>query len=284
MNSIKDKVNLFLIPSLIGFLIFYLLPFIASIYYIAFNPIDNKFIGLNSFKELLTNTVFLKAMLNTVIFIAISIPLNIIFSLLIAILLNKISFLKNLLRTIFMCPLVVPVASVAFFWQIIFDSKGLLNYILNVFNIEGIDWINTGWSRIIIVLIYMWRNIGYNVILYLAGLSEIPKVYYEAANIDGANSIQKFFNITIVYLTPTTFFIFIISIINSFKTFREIYLVFGEYPHESIYMIQHYMNNMFSSVNYQRLSTSAYIITCAIAILVYFIFKVEKKISSDSFD
>lgn len=283
----KEKSNeeiwiyLFLMPSLCGFLIFYLLPFLSGLYYTLFDPVKKNFVGLKSFIGLLNNPIFSKAILNTVIFMGICVPLNMILSLALAILINNAAYKKNFFRMLFISPLVVPVASVAFFWQTVFDTRGFLNYLLSLLSIDPIDWINTGWVRIVVIIIYLWKNLGYNMILYLAGLNNIPKLYYEVASIDGANSIQKFFNITIKCLMPTTFFVFIISIINSFKTFREVYLISGEYPHESIYMIQHYMNNMFTYVNYQNLTTAAYILAFIIASLVFILFILEKKISSD---
>lgn len=282
INFKPDSINLFILPSLLGFLIFFFIPFIGGFYYATIdNSVNGNFVWLENFKLLLSNDIFLKAVSNTLLFMAICVPLNMIFSLAIAIFINNITYKNNFFRMLFISPLVIPVASVAFFWQIVFEFHGPLNYFLNLWSIESIDWINTGWARVVILIVYLWKNIGYNVILYLAGLNSIPDVYYESANIDGASTLQKFYNITLVYLTPMTFFIFIISIINSFKTFREIYLISGEYPHESIYMIQHYMNNMFNSLNYQKLTTSAYILASFIMALVFILFNFEKKISSD---
>jgi len=138
----------------------------------------------------------------------------------------------------------------------------------------------TEFARVVVVIVYLWKNIGYNMVLFLAGLQNIPIQYYEAADIDGANNWNKFANITLVYLIPTTFFIFVMSIINSFKVFRETYLISGAYPHDSIYMLQHYMNNMFASLDYQKLTSAAFIMAVFIYILVLLLFKVERKIGS----
>lgn len=130
------------------------------------------------------------------------------------------------------------------------------------------------------IYIFIWKNIGYNTILFTAGLYSIPTTYYESAAIEGANGIARFKYITWVYLLPTTVLVFIMSIINSFKVFKEIYLIAGGYPHESIYMIQHYMNNMFLSLNYQKLSTAAYILVTFILILM-FILRLGQKGADD---
>ncbi len=280
--KIKKQTIIFLLPSLIGFSIFFLIPFVGGIYYALFDSsVNGHFVGLGNFADLLSNSAFLKAASNTFIFMIICVPLNMIFSLGIALLINKAAHKNNMFRSFLISPYVVPVASIAFFWQLVFDSNGPANHILSLLNLQSVDWMNTNLAMIVIIIIYLWKNMGYNVVLFLTALNNIPKVYYESASIEGANKVQQFFRITLVYLTPMTFFIFIISIINSFKIFREVYLISGGYPHESIYMIQHFMNNMFRSLNYPKLTTAAYILACIIILLVLILFVFERKISSN---
>ncbi|SNS93389.1 carbohydrate ABC transporter membrane protein 1, CUT1 family [Anaerovirgula multivorans] len=271
----------FLAPSLIGFLIFFFIPFVGGLYYsFVDSPIGGRFVGLANYMELMKNPVFLKAAYNTLIFTAISVPLNILLSLGLAMLLNRKIYGRNIVRMGFIIPLVVPVASVVLVWQILFDMNGSLNAFISSFGLLPIDWMKTGYARIVVVIVYLWKNMGYNMVLFLAGLQNIPQEYYEAADIDGASNCQKFTNITLVYLTPTMFFVFIISIINSFKVFREVYLISGAYPHDSIYMLQHYMNNKFTSLDYQMLTSAAFIMAVFIYILVLFLFKVQRKVSN----
>lgn len=280
--KIKKQTIIFLLPSLIGFSIFFLIPFVGGLYYALFDSsVNGHFVGLGNFADLLSNSAFLKAASNTFIFMIICVPLNMIFSLGIALLINKAAHKNNMFRSFLISPYVVPVASIAFFWQLVFDSNGPANHILSLLNLQSVDWMNTNLAMIVIIIIYLWKNMGYNVVLFLTALNNIPKVYYESASIEGANKVQQFFRITLVYLTPMTFFIFIISIINSFKIFREVYLISGGYPHESIYMIQHFMNNMFRSLNYPKLTTAAYILACIIILLVLILFVFERKISSN---
>lgn len=280
--KIKKQTIIFLLPSLIGFSIFFLIPFVGGLYYALFDSsVNGHFVGLGNFADLLSNSAFLKAASNTFIFMIICVPLNMIFSLGIALLINKAAHKNNMFRSFLISPYVVPVASIAFFWQLVFDSNGPANHILSLLNLQSVDWMNTNLAMIVIIIIYLWKNMGYNVVLFLTALNNIPKVYYESASIEGANKVQQFFKITLVYLTPMTFFIFIISIINSFKIFREVYLISGGYPHESIYMIQHFMNNMFRSLNYPKLTTAAYILACIIILLVLILFVFERKISSN---
>lgn len=267
-------------PSVIGLLIFYIIPFIWMIIYSLFDsPINGKFVGIQNYIDLLGNNAYKQAVANTAIFTGISVPLIIILSLLLSMLLNKKIRFSHEFRTAFIVPLVVPVASVIIFFELLFDYRGFLNRILDFFNIVPIDWMNSSYAMIAVITIYIWKNVGYNIILFLAGLQGIPKEYYEAASIDGAGPAAKFFHITLVYLMPTTFFVIIISIINSFKVFREVYLLAGDYPHQSIYMLQHYMNNAFRKLDYHKLVTSAILMTLVIYIFVFILFKVQKRIN-----
>ena len=276
--------GMFIAPSLIGFLMFFLIPFIGGFYYtLVDSPINGKFVGLANFVGLLSNTSFLKAASNTVVFTAVSVPLIMALSLALAMLLNQKLPYTNTFRTFFIIPLVIPVASVAFVWQSIFNYSGWLNsFITSVGSFAGlepVDWMKTDLARAVVIVVYIWKNTGYNMVLFLAGLQNIPREYYESAGIDGAGTLRKFFSITLIYLTPVTFFVFIISIINSFKVFRETWLISGEYPHDCIYMLQHYMNNMFASLDYQKLTSAAFLMAAVITLLLLVLFYVERKIS-----
>src|SRR5690606_13663667 len=126
------------------------------------------------------------------------------------------------------------------------------------FGIEPVNWLRSGWSTGVVALVYVWKNCGYNMVLFLAGLGNIPKEYYEAAYIDGAGPFTCLIKITLPYMVPTSFFVLIISIINSFKVFREVYLLAGKYPYQDIYLLQHFMNNNFFNLSYQKLTTAAF--------------------------
>ncbi|MEN6390166.1 MAG: sugar ABC transporter permease [Syntrophomonas sp.] len=272
---------LFLFPSLAGVLIFFLLPFLGGFYYaVVDNPVDGRFVGLMNFIHLLGNQAFQKAAANSALFTFICVPLNMGISLFLALLIKRAGKASRAFQRFFIFPLVIPVASVAFFWQIVFEPNGILNNLISSYDLTPIDWMKTGWSMVVIIIVYLWKYAGYNVVLFLSALSNIPAEYYESAEIDGANSLQQFFHITLVYLTPAIFFVFIISIINSLKVFRETYLIAGKYPHDSIYMLQHYMNNMFISLDYQKLTSVSYLTAAFVTILVFVFFTYQKKITS----
>ncbi|REK75778.1 carbohydrate ABC transporter permease [Paenibacillus paeoniae] len=265
----------FLIPSLAGFSIFYLIPFGQSI----LNSFQDRLGGsftLSNYQELLLSSSFQKAASNTFWFTAISVPILVVVSLLLALLLNQRTFFRNWLRTAYVLPLVVPVASIVLVWQILFDWNGALNAVLHYFGWSRLDWMKSDWAGFVIVLVYVWKNIGYNVILFLAGLQNIPGQYYEIADLEGAGPIRKLFGITLTYLTPTTFLVVLMSVLNSFKVFRETYLVAGAYPYDRIYMMQHYMNNMFLSLDIQKVSSAAVLMALCITVLVFVLFRTER--------
>ncbi|WP_106769262.1 carbohydrate ABC transporter permease [Paenibacillus faecalis] len=268
----------FLAPSGVGFALFYLIPFVMGVYYsFLSHTIDGEFVGLDNYRELLASGSFHKAASNTFFFSAVSVPLMLILSLGLAILLNKNTYIQKWLRTAYVMPLVVPVASIIMIWQLLFDWNGSVNAWLSMLGYERVDWMKTESARLVIIMVYIWKNIGYNVILFLAGLQQIPKDYYETAQIEGAGRFRQFRSITLVYLTSTTFFVVIMSIINSFKVFRETYLIAGDYPHDSIYMMQHYMNNMFMSLDIQKLTAAATLMFGCILLIVLALFAFERR-------
>ena len=262
---------LFIVPSFFGVAMFFIIPFVMSLGYAATDARGN-FVGLSNFAGLFGNESFRLATVNTVKFMVVAIPLNIIIPLFIACLLFHM--IGNVwLKMIFMSPLVIPSACVAFFFQSLFMSNGLLSRILS----ENTDWLQTEYSFVIVVGVYIWKNMGFNLVLALAGLANIPKDYYEWAAVEGMDKWRMFFKITIVYLIPALFIMFVMSFINSFKIFREIYMLAGSYPNEKIYMLQHYMNNQFSRLNYQNLTTSAFVMTFVITAFMITFFIIDKR-------
>ena len=269
---------MFLAPSLIGFTMFYLVPFATGVgYSFMDSTVDGQFVGLENYNALLASDSFRKAASNTFLFTIVTVPLIIAISLGLAMLLNQSIYIRNMLRTAYVLPLVVPVASIVVIWQILFDWNGSLNAWLSYFGIARVDWMKTDAARYVVIILYLWKNVGYNIILFLAGLQQIPKDYYETADLEGAGRLRQFTDITLVYLTSTMFFVIIMSIINSFKVFRETYLIAGDYPHDSIYMLQHYMNNTFLSLDIQKITAAATLMVGCILIIVIGLFVLERR-------
>ena len=197
----------------------------------------------------------------------------------VAMLINKMKKHKEFFSLIFLVPLVIPSGSMVSFWSSLLAYDGALNGLLHTVGVEKIKWLDSNLALFVMVLIFIWKNLGYNMVLYLAGLSNIPKDYYESAWVDGAKPRQSFRYITLLHIAPTSVLVLIMSMINSFKVFKEIYLITGSYPHESIYTLQHFMNNMFASLNYPQLTTATTVLVVIIALFAQTLLRLERKAS-----
>lgn len=273
---------LFALPSLAGFALFFVIPFFISLYYCFTEGIGGtRFVGFRNFSSLLNSESFLLAAKNTLVFNAVAVPLIILVSLGFALLLNTGIKGLSLYRSSFILPLVVPVASVILVWQILFHERGALSQLLKHLGLPAVNWLNSSWSVGVLVLLYIWKNCGYNVVLFLAGLNSIPREYYESARIDGAGPWTCFTRITLPFLAPTGFFVLVLSIVNSLKVFRESYQLAGSYPDRHIYMLQNFMNNNFANLNYQRLSAAAFLLFVIIGLMVFALFRFEANLGRD---
>lgn len=265
----------FLAPSIIGVLVFFILPFFVVVYYsVIDNPINRDFVFLDNFKEILQNEAFQLASKNTLLFSVVAVPLVVILSLMLAVLLDSKIFYKSQLRASFLCPLMVPTASVVLVWQVMFHRCGTVNQFLEHFGADPVDWLKTPKGMIVVIIMFLWKNLGYNMILFLAALSNIPGDILEVATLEGAGPVYKFFHLKLRYLSPSILFVTILSLINSFKIFREVYLLTGDYP-DALYMIQHFMNNTFSLLEYQKLSSAAIVMSLVMAVIIAILFAAE---------
>lgn len=278
----RHSVNLFIIPSIVGLLTFYIIPFLVVIFYsVVDSPINREFVFLDNFVSLLQNSAFRRASVNTLTFSAMAVPLAVILPLILAIVLERNVPYKSNLRTIFLSPMMVPVASIILIWQVMFHYNGAVNEMLGLFGVDKIDWLKSEYSQIVVVLLFVWKNLGYNMILFMAALSNIPNDVIEVATLEGASKWQIFYMIKLRYLTSTILFVTLMSIINSFKVFREVYLLTGDYPYDKMYMLQHFMNNTFKSLDYQKLSAAAVIMSLVMAVLIGLLFVGDNKIEGD---
>ena len=254
--SKKDKKNsvLYMLASILGVMVFFILPFFVVIYYaLVDNPINHQFVGLDNFIRILQNSSFLQAAKNTATFSLVAVPLAVILSLVMAMILEENIPMKSQFRTFFLK------------------------------NLGGapIDWFKSSYSQIVIVVLFLWKNLGYNMILFMSALNAIPKDVLEVAKLESASDFQIFRYIKLRYLSSTILFVAILSLINSFKVFREVYLLTGDYPYDSLYMLQHFMNNTFKSLDYQKLSAAAIIMGIVMCIVIGFLFFVEDRYGKD---
>ncbi len=278
----KFSSGLFIAPSFLGVLVFFLIPFIVVVFYsMVDNPISANFVGLKNFKLVIDNAAFRTAVRNTVRFSAIAVPLAVVLSLMLAIVLEAKLPFRSQFRTFFLSPMMVPVASVVLIWQVLFHYNGAVNDMLGIFGIDKIDWFKSAYSTIVIVILFLWKNLGYNMILFMAALASVPKDILEVARLESATPLQTFFYIKIRYLSSTILFVTIMSLISSFKIFREIYLLTTDYPYDTIYMLQHYMNNKFRNLDYQALSAAAILMSLVMIVIIGTLFIVENYFGKD---
>lgn len=272
----------FLSPSLFGVLLFFVLPFFVVIYYsMVDNPISNQFVFFDNFVRVFNNMAFKQAAFNTFRFSLVAVPLAVMLSLLLAMMLDsKIPF-RSQFRTFFLSPMMVPIASVVLIWQVLFHYNGIVNDALGILGADKIDWLKSAHAQVVIVLLFLWKNLGYNMILFMAALSAIPKDILDVAVLESASPRQIFWHIKIRYLSSTILFVTIMSLINSFKVFREIYLLTGNYPYDTIYMMQHFMNNAFTQLDYQKLSAAAIMMSIVMVIIIGILFLVENHFGKD---
>ena len=250
---------LFLLPSIAGFLTFFVVPFFYSFYY-AFteNVFTKKFVWFDNFKALFANQYFRLAMSNTLKFTLISVPLIMLFSIAVAVLISHYALKITLVQSSFFLPILLPSASFVMFWQAYFN------------NFQPFDSL---------VLFFVWKYAGLNIMLILTALCTVPNEIIEAAAMDGAGMFRRVWSILLPMISPTLFFTFILSIVNSLKIYRESYLLYGAYPDESVYMMQNYLNNHFAKLNYQNISTASIFFALAVYTVVAVLFVLERRIN-----
>lgn len=280
----KQKIGsgLYLAPSLLGVLLFYILPFLVVIFYsFVDNPINKEFVFVENFQRVIKNNAFKVAVKNTATFSAIAVPLAVILSLVLAMVLDSKLPFKSQFRTFFLSPMMVPVASIVLIWQVLFHYNGAVNEVIMALGGGKIDWMKSQYSQIVVTILFLWKNLGYNMILFMAALASIPKDILEVAKLESATAWQTFVHIKLRYLSSTILFVTIMSLINSFKVFREIYLLTGDHPYDAIYMLQHFMNNAFASLDYQRLSAAAILMSLVMIVIIGALFIVENHFGKD---
>ena len=249
----------FAVPLLVGSLIFYVYPFLQVIGYAFTKGIgaNKKFVGLWQFQSLWENRIFKLAFGNSMKFLAVAIPLVLLFSLLIALILKNVAEKHGWLKSAVLLPYVMPVAGTVMLVEQLFAAAGLVNQGLYTLGLPVQDWLHTENAFWVAVLLYLWKNTGYSVILLLSGLWTIPGEHYDVASLYGASRLQQLRYVTLPQMWHSFFFAAVFSVINAFKCFREIFLIGGIHPHDSIYMLQHFMNNAFDNMNYPKLAVGS---------------------------
>lgn len=262
----------FLLPGFCGVAFFSLLPFMDVIRSSFVQVVSGRFCGLENYRIVLHNRAFLLAVKNTLRFLLVCLPLLLGISLVLAFLLYawQMAFHQKLrlLKAAYLVPMAIPAASLVLLWKLMFDKHGFVNGILHLCEIHAVDWMNTGAAFFVLVFSYIWKNLGYTMVLWLAGLSSISPDLYEAAEMDGAGRMTQFFKITLPLIRPLIFTIVVLSFLNSFKVFREAYLVAGNYPQEDMYLLQHLFNNWFTDLSVDKMAAGSVLLALVITVFV----------------
>jgi multiple sugar transport system permease protein len=235
MNERRAAI-LFMAPALAIILLFFLIPVCASLLlslsdfdiYALADMHNIRLVGLKNYNELMHNPLFWKALVNTLYFTAVGGPLTVVVALGAALLVNaKSAKFKSLYRTIYFAPVVTTIVAVAVVWKYLYHPRfGLLNRALAIVGVHPIDWLgDPKWAMPAIILLSIWKNFGYNMIIFVAALQSVPEELYEAARIDGANPVQQFRHVTLPLLGPTFVFVGIITAIGYLQLFPEPYVM-----------------------------------------------------------
>jgi len=258
-------------PLMIGYMIFYIIPFLLVISY-SVSKGSIGFVGLEHYLDMQKNGIFRLAFGNTMKFLAVAMPLILIVSYAIALLLKNQVEKHQILKSVILLPYIMPVVGTVLLVELLFAEMGLLNEALYTLGLPVRDWLHSEYAFWIVVLLYLWKNTGYSVILLLSGLVTIPADQYDAAAIDGASPGQQLRYITMPQMWYSVFFAMVFSLINAFKCFREIFLIGGTHPDNSIYMLQHFINNSFENLNYSKLAVASVllmIVVVAVFVICY---------------
>ncbi len=250
----------FLLPSLAGVLIFVLLPFADVVRRSFLTAVTEEWTGLHNYELVFANQAFRLAVKNTVRFTLVCLPLLIGIGLFLSVQLSRLKKVQ-LIKSLFLLPMAMPAATVVLIWKMIFAKQGFLNAGLLLAGLlpEGAmpDYMGTGASFWVLVFSYIWKNLGYTMVLWLAGIFSVSEGLTEAARVDGATKRQCFWYVIFPNLKGSLYTITVLSFLNSFKVFREAYLVAGSYPHESMYLLQHLFNNWFVNLELDKMAASA---------------------------
>ena len=262
----------FLLPSFLGVIVFVLAPFADVCRRSLTTAVTGEFRGIDNYKLVFENKAFWLAAGNTAKFVLVCLPLLIGLGLIIACFLSRFTRI-HFLKSAFLFPMAVPAATVVLVWKLIFDRQGFLNLFLTRLGeaaysagvlqsapVFDIDHMGTGAAFWVLVFSYIWKNLGYTVVLWLTGILSISTQIREAARVDGAGEFTCFVRIIMPNLKPVLYTITVLSFLNTFKAFREAYLVAGSYPDESMYLLQHLFNNWFTNLDFDKMAAAAVIL------------------------
>lgn len=265
----KKSLWLFLLPGLLGLLLFYMVPFAGGIYYsLTDGTINNNFVGLDNYRRIWQNEVFRLGLRNTMELSLICAPAIFLLSFILAAMLRTLKEKSAPWRNLLLMPYLMPSSALLIIWLLLFDYGGVINRCLAALGLERVLWLESEALRVPVVLLYIWKNVGFSVVIFSAALQAVPEPLYEFAALEGANPFQQEIKITLPLILPTAFLVFVLAWVNAFKIFKEVYFIGGAYPRDAVYTLQHFMNNKFAKLDYQDVTAAAY--SFAVIVLALF--------------
>ena len=261
----------FILPGVVGLVLFYALPFLGGVYYsLTDGGFENKFVWFQNYRAIWQNPMFGIGLKNTLFFSMVCAPLVWALSFVLAGLLNRIKPAGGFFRASALLPYLMPSGAVLLIWLVLFDFGGPINRIVEMLGTARVNWLKGPAMRTPVIAMFVWKNLGFATIIFLAALQNVPEPLYEYARLEGCGFWGQLWHITLPNVVPGAFLVFVLCWINAFKIFKEAYFIGGAYPDEALYTLQNYMNNMFSKLNYQSVTTAAY----TFALIVFGIFAV----------
>lgn len=273
-------------PTIIGLIILNIIPTIQTCYESLFRSGDfgrgDIFCGLDNYKTMFADSQVWSAVINTLLYTLMVVPASVIIAMIVAVLLNSKIKGKGIYRTIFFIPMVAAPAAVTMVWKWLYNYQfGLINVFNNKLGLKSVDWVNDpNIALISIAIIGIWSSIGYDMVLFLAGLQEIPRDYYEASNIDGASPVKQFFSITLPLVSPTLYFVVLTSIITALQVFDVVYMmidVTSPAYNSTVSLVYLFYNNSFKYSNKGYGSAIVMLLLIIVMIITFIQSKVQKK-------
>ena len=264
----KKIVWLLLLPGLAGIILFYVAPFFGGIYFSLMDgSFENKFVGIANYQEILQNNMFRLGMKNTWELSILCAPVIWLLAFILAAMLKTLGSRSTAFRNVLLMPYLMPSSAMLLIWTLMFDYGGVINRLVVALGQERVLWLEGEAMRVPIVLLYIWKNVGFSVVLFASALTAVHPSLYEFAALEGAGWWTQSFRITLPQILPTAFLVFVLAWVNAFKIFKEVYFIGGAYPNQAIYTLQHFMNNKFANLDYQDVTTAAYIFAVGVMAL-----------------
>ncbi len=264
----KKIVWLLLLPGLAGLLAFYVVPFFGGIYFSLMDgTFANEFVGLANYKRVWQNPMFQLGLKNTWELSLLCAPVIWLLAFLLAGMLKTLRHRATPFRNILLLPYLMPSSAMLLIWTLMFDYGGVVNRMVTAMGFERVLWLEEDALRFPIVLLYIWKNVGFSVVLFASALSAVHPSLYEYASLEGAGWWTQSFRITLPQILPTAFLVFVLAWVNAFKIFKEAYFIGGDYPSTQIYTLQHFMNNKFAKLEYQDVTAAAYMFAVGVMVL-----------------